>query len=358
MEINPDYFQLTVKDDKIGSINITYATSTSISLGYPCNGNIHKCTPYVLEVEKGNYLFECWGSKGEFWYDYTNPDNTTSTPGYGAYTSGILSVTQKTTFYVYIGITGFFNAVEGPNTEQYMNGTNPCSKPGGATDVRLNSSDNWWDKQSLISRIMVAAGGGGSEWQASVGGNGGGIEGGESKSANETFGINNTFKGKCSGANQTSGSTNCPSYTALGFTAEPATGSFGKAGIPNPRENVDYGGFGGGGYYGGTSYGFAFAGSGGSSYISGHPGCKSVENSTDIKPTDSPYHYSGLIFQNTRMISGAQTMPLPSNMQRDFYDGEGAFRITVLFQHTRETNNGFYYLPLSYVFMMIYRHQS
>ena len=86
-------------------------------------------------------------------------------------------------FYVFIGKTGFYNAVK------FFDKLVVDTLPGGATDVRLNISENWWDTESLLSRIMVAAGGGGSEWTSSIGGHGGGLQGGSSVSAISEYGI-------------------------------------------------------------------------------------------------------------------------------------------------------------------------
>ena len=311
------FVRVFLKDESAGEVNYINSTSDSYSLGYPCSNN-KNCTPYILELKNGKYLFECWGSIGGDW-------NHKSTPGRGAYTSGILSLKDEKTFlYVYIGSIGFFNAI----TEVDI-GDGVASWPGGATDVRLDSSNNWWDTQSLISRIMVAAGGGGAEWAESIGGNGGGIVGGESISA--TGVDNGVFEDPCEGATQISGSE-CNSHEFKELIGKAAAGTFGIAGIPEPTKNNgdDYGGFGGGGYYGGTSYGFAFAGSGGSSFISGHKGCNAVKNQTNIVHTGEPYHYSGYIFTHTKMISGSNPMPFPSNNSYGEYNGEGAFRITFL----------------------------
>ena len=323
--------------DPSKSIKYVYVSENSLGFGYPCEND--ECTPYVIEVNRGTYLYECWGSTSG---TYTpKGSNEKSTPGYGAYTSGTLVVDTKTTFYIYIGHVGLYNAVK--NFNGFI-GTGVA--PGGATDVRLSYSNNWWDTQSLISRIMVAAGGGGSEWLYSVGGNGGDLEGGSSISAiSATSDI--VYEDECRGANQTSGSI-CPNYTYSDFdiTGESTPGTFGSAGIPKPYTyqdgSIDYGGIGGGGYYGGTSYSYAFAGSGGSSFISGHEGCKAVENSTTIIHKSDSYHYSGFIFRNTTMIPGHETMPLPSENKKGFYNGEGAFRITLLFSERLSTTYQFY----------------
>ena len=58
---------------------------------------------------------------------------------------------------------------------------------------------------------------------------------------------------------------------------------------------------------GGSSSHMISAGTGGSSYISGHTGCNSIaENSSKdfIIPTGSNIHYSKKYFTNTRMIDG------------------------------------------------------
>ena len=319
-----NFVKISIFDSSKG-IQRTSQTQKSIVLEYPCK-NKHVCTPYVLELSKGVYKFECWGSKGSDW----KINEGTSTPGLGAYTSGTLFVPKRTKFYVYIGNDGFFNAVK--EVENDLS----CAYPGGATDVRMNISEKWWDSKSLISRIMVAAGGGGAEWLASIGGNGGELTGGESTSASDPS-KTQVYKEKCQGATQISGSK-CSTLTFENIKFSPFTGEFGSAGKTEPYDyngNDDYGGFGGGGYYGGTSYQFAFAGSGGSSFISGHAGCNAVGNQTEsIKHTNQPNHYSGFVFTNTEMISGGNEMPLPNDpTKRGIHYGNGAFRITLLYHY-------------------------
>ena len=314
-----NFVKISLKNSSKGKINETIQTRKSVVLSYPCN-NTNDCTPYVLDVSKGVYKFEGWGSKGAEW--------GTSKPGLGGYTSGTLFVSKPTQFFVYIGNIGYFNAVK------EMSETHGIL-PGGATDVRLNYSDNWWDNSSLISRIMVSAGGGGAEWSASIGGNGGGLTGGESISAKTNVGPG-VHEDHCPGATQTKGSEciSLPVNDSYSMSAFPGTfGSGGKT-VPFKLENngQDYGGFGGGGYYGGTSYQFSFAGSGGSSFISGYKGCDAVKEQPEaIEHTGQPNHYSGFIFTNTKMISGNKTMPLPDDpIKTGIYSGEGSFRITLI----------------------------
>ena len=311
MESVKNLVSISLQDETNSSVNITYETRKSITLGYPCN-DPYKCSPYILDVKPGKYIFECWGSVGRGIQD--------SIPGSGGYTSGrIVLHSPIRRLYVYVGNQGYFNAL----IETQYKGNE--ARPGGATDVRLSASENWWDRSSLISRIMVAGGGGGTEWAASRGGHGGGINGGESHSGENMVATEATIT--CPGAQQTSGSQ-CPSigdYT-------PISGEFGQSIDPRSVTSfTDPGGMGGGGYYGGTSYPLAFAGSGGSSFISGHEGCDAVENNIEtIKHTKQSIHYSGLYFTHTKMIEGSKPMPLPNSNLVGIYSGLGSFRITLL----------------------------
>ena len=308
-----NFVKTSLKNSSKGKVNETIQTHKSLVLNYPCSKS-DDCTPYVLELSKAVYKFECWGSKGGTW-------DRVSTAGLGGYTSGILYVPKPTTFFVYIGNIGIFNAAPITGLDALSQGL-----PGGATDVRLNYSENWYDNYSLISRIMVAAGGGSSEWSQSIGGNGGTLNGGTSS-------FDSTYI--CQGGTQTSGSK-CSPIPSIYGQMYPTSGTFGIAGVVIPISSdsfvLDYGGFGGGGYYGGTSYPYAYAGSGGSSFISGHRGCKAVKNQSFlIEHTEDSLHYSGLVFMNTTMIPGNETMPLPtSTSSKGTWDDVGAFRITLL----------------------------
>ena len=309
-----NYIKYSLKDSsedaKINSIERKH----SIILRYPCTGT-SICTPYTLEVKPCVYKLECWGSKGQRYYQISHP-------GLGAYTKGTILLTKPTKLYVYIGASGLYNSMRNKIS------ANSALSGGGATDVRLNASDSWYDSYSLLSRIMVAAGGGGAEW-ASYGGNGGTLEGGSSISS-KIWNVTVPYDEKCKGATQTSGSV-CPAYKSGSTNFSPSTGEFGSAGYVENSD--DYGGFGGGGYYGGSSYPYSFAGSGGSSFISGYKNCSAVKNKLPIEHTGIPYHYSGNIFFDTEMISGNETMPLPlTSFSKGIYDDNigGAFRITLI----------------------------
>ena len=303
-----NFVKFAIEDLKKGTPN-SITSRKSIVLKYPCSDK-HKCTPYKLSLNPGTYKFECWGSKGEVL-------QTPAYPGKGAYTRGSIAIFNRIDLYVYVGATGYFNS--------YMNNVQMplSSSGGGSTDVRLVYSSEWNDTESLKSRIMVAAGGGGVEWEYAIGGNGGELEGDQSISTNRET----PYKEKCKGATQTSGS-DCPMYGSNGY---PTPGVFGAAGTINDGGD-DKGGLGGGGYYGGTSYYYAYAGSGGSSFISGHEGCKALlrREGTIIEHSNESLHYSGFVFSNTKMISGNKTMPLPSRTEGFWDENHGAFRITLI----------------------------
>ncbi len=174
---------------------------------------------------------------------------------------------------------------------------------GGATDVRLIGA-SWNNFESLKSRLIVAAGGGGGFWWRSTGvrdgGHGGGLIGGDGvylRSSSSHTSITNA-----TGGTQTSGG-----YSNNGITASPMVGAWGVGGSMS-----NAGGGGGGGYYGGAAgYDIDYspsAGSGGSSFISGHNGCNAISaasTSSNIIHTGQAVHYSGLYFTNTLMIDGA-----------------------------------------------------
>ena len=320
MGLIQQFVAISLQDPTISSINITHLEYKSLTLGYPCS-NKHICSAYIIDVQPGKYRFECWGSRG------TGTHNLQA--GYGGYTSGDIVFHSPKRLFVYVGNPGYFNALK------YLEVQKNEGHPGGATDVRLEMGNKWWDMPGLISRIMVAGGGGGCEFHASVGGNAGGINGGQSLSGTSNIG-DTTFKEPCPGAKQTSGAQ-CPSYTINQKTYKPTPGEFGASLDPTSSLTIkDYGGIGGGGYYGGTSYPYAFAGSGGSSFISGHKGCNSVENNADkITHTGSSIHYSGIFFTNTKMIEGSKSMPLPTSSSNGIYFGSGSFRITLLAAFTK-----------------------
>jgi len=242
---------------------------------------------YSLTLYPGKHKFECWGAPGG-----TGRSNGVLMyhGGYGAYVSGEITLKAKTTFYLFVGGRGA-NGSSTPNTNAaggYNGGGNGGADTrddegsgggGGATDIRLING-KFDDFDSLISRIMVAAGGSGSVYN-SYGAPGGGLTG---------FIVT---------------SYNSESYSKS-TTTQTTGNSFGIGGNGRPHILTPSSGA-GGGYYGGIArasnetHAFDSVSSSGSSYISGHFGCNAVnENGTH---TGSSIHYSQLYFENTVMLT-------------------------------------------------------
>mgnify|MGYP001194013928 CR=1 FL=1 len=273
----------------------TYQLSKSVVYNFDYTGDVQTFTaPYT-----GTYKIQCWGAGGSC---------------QGAYTSGDLHVNKNNMLYIYVGagLLGYdvyrtlthsvvFNGGGGFTTgcPDFNNNTG-----GGATDIRLTNG-NWDDFSSLKSRIMVAAGGSGSVGPITLPGYGGALV---SKTADGAY----PYETWPDDYAQVSGVSQERGYSF-------GTGqSGGRAG-------------GGGGYYGG--YAKKCAGSGGSSFISGYPGCNAISESstsTNIIHTGSPDHYSGYVFTNMQMIAGDSPMPSPAGGTETGHSGNGYARITFI----------------------------
>ncbi len=302
----------------------------------------------------GTYKVELWGAQGG------------NNGGNGAYTSGTIKLSRGLNVYTFVGGNGSENLAGvaqdiqgGYNGGGLTKGQDCCDRVfgtgGGATDVRLSNGD-FADFNSLKSRIMVAAGGGGrfsdpggsdygSQDGESSGGSGGGLIGvnGSGYYSDYCYGL---------GALQTSGgkigssstARYCKPGTNSGYTdPDLITGTFGIGGSHGSQGNNGTGG--GGGYYGGSSSGHIASAGGGSSFISGHNGCDAIkEESTEnnIIHTGQSIHYSGLYFTNTLMIDGEgyrwtdkkeEQIGMPSHSDNSIImgnSGNGYARITLV----------------------------
>ena len=280
---------------------------------------------------------ECWGAQGGGY--------STTLGGKGAYCSGILSISQACNIYIYIGGCG--HSITSANTSDEFNGGGLAlyqdgyqnrrwyGSGGGATDIRLTNG-NWNDFNSLKSRIMVAAGGGGMYYtsersgaESCNGGYGGALTGG-----NGTSIVINWGTGGTGGTQTTSGYDHgSPETDARVKTGVYNKGRFGKGGGGTSylNEGVLPSSGGGGGWYGGGGSAHVNSGGGGSSFISGHTGCNAISsNSTasSITHTGSPNHYSGYVFTNTVMKAGNESMPSTTGGTETGHSGNGYCKIT------------------------------
>ena len=268
----------------------------------------------------GEYKIELWGAQGGTARgDYSGTD-LIARGGYGSYTEGVISLKSKKNLYVYVGgsgsatqkgviedINGGYNG-GGSTTGQACctYGGRSYGTGGGATDVRLVDG-TWNDFNSLKSRIMVAAGGGGGYAgpndvnAANLGGNAGGLTGYDGTQSGNDIDHYYCFG---QGAKQTEGgriTSNCRSASSASHNL--LTGSFGQGGQDKVSTAA-----GGGGYYGGSRSNHIASAGGGSSFISGHNGCDAITSSStsdNIVHTNQANHYSNYIFTSTKMIDGS-----------------------------------------------------
>ena len=267
----------------------------------------------------GYYKMELWGAQGGG-----------TSGGKGAYTRGDIYLNKGETIYIYVGnqpllADTIFNG--GGDISIRSNGTSNGSRGGGSTDIRLVNGA-WNNFDSLKSRIMVSAGGGGAnKWSVDIAGGYGGALFGGSGNARYT---NNTV----SGATQTQG--------GITFTRNISTGENGKFGAGGNSfvDNYYYGGGGGSGYFGGAGGSNGRedtdSGSGGSSFVSGLDSCMAItEASTEnaITFTGNATHYSGKVFTNGIMIAGNLEMPSHEDGETSTIignSGNGYARISLL----------------------------
>ena len=221
---------------------------------YTYQGRYYPCTKQAETFtvpEDGVYKIECWGAQGG---NIVATGHDCPSGGGGGFVSGYISLKGNTNLYVYVGEAGINNS-----TTRSFNGggrcaaaDNACASGGGATDVRLVSG-NWYDFNSLLSRIIVAGGGAGSE---------------RSNPAGAAGGLNSTASLGTGVATQTGG-------YRLGYGEDADMGATASGA--------------GGGYWGGLTSGIAgniadmhatLESSGGSSFIAGHDGCIAIASAT------------------------------------------------------------------------------
>ena len=248
--------------------------------------------PQVFHAFPGLFEIQLWGASGILFFDSVE-NGCAKYKARGAYVSGLIKIDQVFDFFVYVVENGKYNrgTFNGNSQQNSLAG-------GGATDIRLEKNTNWYDFDSLKSRIMVAAGAGSGERYC--GGDGGRLEGLSSDQL-DVYQLNRT-----TGGTQTSGGIyGCDTYNNI-------CGTSGRFGIGGSGNGKDPGPSGGGGYYGGGGITYVGSASGGSSFISGFQGCDAIfENSTEdhIYHRGNPFHYSGKYFTDGIMIDGQHEMP-------------------------------------------------
>ena len=171
---------ISVANSTKGSINIT-KHDFYLEFNYPC-GSTTDCTPYELNLPRGQYLFEIYGASGG---DVENK----GLAGFGGFSRGFYPVRQiSKRVFLYLGGVGsscsssyMCSSYGGFNGGGKAFGD--CAGGGGASDLRIDNEITITD-HSTDSRILVAGGGGGGRSQNTItytaaGGNGGGLQGGQ-----------------------------------------------------------------------------------------------------------------------------------------------------------------------------------
>lgn len=267
----------TVEDD----LNRYSVSNTKFEFSDVSDGN-----PKEYQVpNSGWYRIELWGASGG---STTSETGKEQAGGKGAYTSGVIYFDKGTLLYFYIG--GTTTTATGGTNGGGNGGPKTGKGGGGSTDVRTKSG-NWDLVESLQSRIMVAAGGGGADGlgDGSPGGEGGetfGASGSANKTKSDSAEYTNAKYGGQTGSKRWSFinikqySENCNGAVIKVngniFHRGKETEDYKTCGALGEGGGVPYdsGGGGGAGYVGGgagNQYNdIAGSGAGGSSFIAGY----------------------------------------------------------------------------------------
>ena len=237
--------------------------------------------------ETGYYKLEVWGASGGSY-------NTTYHGGYGAYSTGIVNLTQNEQLFINVGGKGTDNATAGVSYNGGYNGGGAStvrndtinSPDGGATHIATvtkstesgktgelkyletykdtgNSPDksNYYKSNEIL---IVAGGGGGSSYfdtsRNGIGGNAGGYNGIDGTLSTLK---SSTYKGYGYGGTQIAGGGY---WVNPNLSTSMTSSGFGYGG-PGDAQSNNGGSGGGGGFYGGGGSTGHGPGGGGSGYI-------------------------------------------------------------------------------------------
>ena len=278
----------------------------------------------TVTLAPGRYKLECWGAQGG---NSNQSNGTYGNGGKGGYSTGILNVSTNTTIYITVGgqgqngvlntrtAGGFNGGGDGYGTHNFGVG----GGGGGASDISLTSPvfshssyfiNNIRDTNSLLSRIIVAGGGGSAGYDvsnnAANGGAGGGTTGQDGLS-------NRVYHG--TGGKQTTFGTGGSSEEPNRYSVQAKFGCGASA-----SNSTDVAPGGGGGWYGGGLH--CDSAGGGSGYV--------------YTPTTASNYPSGCLLNsayylsNAQTIAGNQSFPSPTGGTETGHSGNGYVRITKL----------------------------
>lgn len=264
----------------------------------------------VPSGQSGWYKIELWGASGG---STTSETGVVRSGGKGAYTSGLIYLVENDEVYFYIGGTTT-NSNGGANGGGA--GAGKGMGGGGSTDVRIKSGE-WNDDQSLRTRLMVAAGGGGAEGfkEGATGGDAGAIIGRSGQSNIVSDKYTNAGYGSQKGPilvnwiNLWEKVDKCNSgyISSDSDSVSKIKTACGKLGLGGGATNNEGGG-GGSGYFGGGAGSsdnstVAGSGGGGSSFIAGYAGVK-YSHQWPGYSEDKYYTETSHFFVNGQMVEG------------------------------------------------------
>lgn len=295
------------------------ANSNGAVMNFDYTGSVQTAT-----LTPGRYKLECWGAQGG---NSNQSNGTYGNGGKGGYSTGILNVSTNTTIYITVGgqgqngvlntrtAGGFNGGGDGYGTHNFGVG----GGGGGASDISLTSPvfshssyfiNNIRDTNSLLSRIIVAGGGGSAGYDvsnnAANGGAGGGTTGQDGLS-------NRVYHG--TGGKQTTFGTGGSSEEPNRYSVQAKFGCGASA-----SNSTDVAPGGGGGWYGGGLH--CDSAGGGSGYV--------------YTPTTASNYPSGCLLNsayylsNAQTIAGNQSFPSPTGGTETGHSGNGYVRITKL----------------------------
>lgn len=296
-------------------------------LEFDYTGKVQSTTLYP-----GRYKLEVWGAQGG-----NGSGRQTNLGGKGGYSSGIITLTEKTNVFVYVGGqggsildtsagAGGFNGggdiVVNAHSNSIYRGAG-----GGATDIRIGTD-------SLYARVIVAGGGGGAGGNNNQGscefsgewGQGGGVNG--VKGADFVCNTPHTRYGG-RGGTQTAGGI----YGLYGDSEQGTerSGTFGVGGTGgNYPINIYGGGAGGGGWYGGGG------GAGGGGYGGGGSGWVYTEANDKAGYTSASYTGGAWLLNSKHYLTSTQTIAgnvsfnSPSGSTETGHGGNGYARISAV----------------------------
>lgn len=295
------------------------ANSNGAVMNFDYTGSVQTAT-----LTPGRYKLECWGAQGG---NSNQSNGTYGNGGKGGYSTGILNVSTNTTIYITVGgqgQNGVFNTrtaggFNGGGDGYGTNNSGVGGGGGGASDISLTSPvfshssyfiNNIRDTNSLLSRIIVAGGGGSAGYDvsnnAANGGAGGGTTGQDGLS-------NRVYHG--TGGKQTTFGTGGSSEEPNRYSVQAKFGCGASA-----SNSTDVAPGGGGGWYGGGLH--CDSAGGGSGYV--------------YTPTTASNYPSGCLLNsayylsNAQTIAGNQSFSSPTGGTETGHSGNGYVRITKL----------------------------